>query len=144
MKQLHWSSPEGSCPVRVSALSSELTVLLYGSASTAPSLSAVFYLLASYADDMEIIRQELSTVDVEDAKAVALLPHLNGAINEAMRLLPAFMTAGTRVTPPEGLMIGETFIPGDVKIAAPRYSLGRSELPILWGSYLFTDLHSPF
>ena len=77
---------------------------------------------------MEIITQELSTVDVQDVKVVVLLPHLNGAINKAIRLLPAIMTSGTRITPPEGLTIAETFIPGDVKIAAPRYSIGRSEL----------------
>ncbi|KAL8925887.1 MAG: hypothetical protein Q9172_002040 [Xanthocarpia lactea] len=101
------------------------TLVVAGSATTSPTLSTLFYLLARHPDDMEIITQELSTVDVQDVKAVALLPHLNGAINEAMRLLPAIMTSGTRVTPPEGLTIAETFIPGDVKIAAPRYSIGR-------------------
>ncbi|KAL9035951.1 MAG: hypothetical protein Q9180_004579 [Flavoplaca navasiana] len=70
-------------------------------------------------------RQELSKIDIDDVKAVGALPHLNGAINEAMRLLPAVLTFVTRVTPGEGLVVGETFIPGNVKIAAPRYSIGR-------------------
>lgn len=32
-----------------------------------------------------------------------------------------------RVTPPEGITIGETFIPGNVTISTPLYSLGRRE-----------------
>ncbi|EHA19270.1 hypothetical protein ASPNIDRAFT_178934 [Aspergillus niger ATCC 1015] len=55
------------------------------------------------------------------------LSHLNGAINETMRLLPAVLTFGTRVTPPEGLTIADTFIPGGTKICAPRYTIGRLE-----------------
>lgn len=72
-----------------------------------------------------MISQELTSVDAQDVKAVAALPHLNGAINEAMRLLPAVLTFVTRVTPPEGLEVEGKFIPGNVKIAAPRYSIGR-------------------
>lgn len=64
-------------------------------------------------------------MDVKDVKAVAALSHLNGAINEAMRLLPAVLTFVTRVSPPEGMKVEGTFIPGNIKIAAPRYSIGR-------------------
>lgn len=93
--------------------------------TTAPSLTTLLYLLARHPKDTETIRQELLTVDVQDVKAVATLPHLNGAINEAMRLLPAVLTFVTRVSPPEGMKIEGTFIPGNIKIAAPRYSIGR-------------------
>ncbi|KAL8895404.1 MAG: hypothetical protein Q9192_003654 [Flavoplaca navasiana] len=116
------------------------TLVVAGSATTPPTLSTLFYLLARHPDDMEIITQELSTVDVQDVKAVALLPHLNGAINEAMRLLPAIATSGTRVTPPEGLTIAETFIPGDVKVAAPRYSIGRSRTSCVGKNLALTSI----
>ena len=33
-----------------------------------------------------------------------------------------------RVTPPEGITIGETFIPGNVTISTPLYSFGRREI----------------
>jgi cytochrome P450 len=82
-------------------------------------------LLARHPKDTEKIHQELITVDIQDVQAVAALPHLNGAINEAMRLLPAVLTFVTRVSPPEGMKVEGTFIPGNIKIAAPRYSIGR-------------------
>lgn len=93
--------------------------------TTAPSLTTLFYLLARHPEDAEKIHQELITVDLQDVGAVATLPHLNGAINEAMRLLPAVLTFVTRVSPPEGMELDGTFIPGNIKIAAPRYSIGR-------------------
>jgi hypothetical protein len=42
-----------------------------------------------------------------------------------MRLVPAVLTFSSRVTPPEGLIIDGTFIPGNTKICAPRYTIGR-------------------
>ena len=109
---------------------------MYGSDTTAPSLIMILYLLARHPCDMDSIRQELSEIDIDDVKAVGALPHLNGAINEAMRLLPAVLTFVTRVTPEEGLRVGETFIPGNVKIAAPRYSIGRRKSQVLFDTFL--------
>ena len=106
-------------------LCSRLTPGPWCSDTTAPSLTTLFYLLARHPRDAEKIHQELTTVDAQDVKAVATLPHLNGAINEAMRLLPAVLTFVTRVSPAEGLKVEGTFIPGNIKIAAPRYSIGR-------------------
>lgn len=57
--------------------------------------------------------------DIQDAK------YLNGVINEALRLHPAVPSGLLRVTPPEGININGTFIPGGVTISAPLYSLGR-------------------
>ena len=99
--------------------------------TTAPSLTNLFYLLARNPEHVKHIQKELQTVDPQDVNAVATLPHLNGAINEAMRLLPAVLTFVTRVSPPGGMHIDGIFIPGNTKIAAPRYSIGRREHPSL-------------
>jgi Cytochrome P450 len=58
---------------------------------------------------------------------LAELKHLNGVINEALRLLPPG-SIGTFpvVTPPEGLIIDGTFIPGNTTLYCPQYVLGRS------------------
>ncbi|KAB8294166.1 hypothetical protein EYC80_009606 [Monilinia laxa] len=101
------------------------TVVVAGSDTTAPTLTTLFYFLAKSPRDAEIIYQEVSKIDLQDVSAVAALPHLNGAINEAMRLLPAVLTFVTRISPPEGMEVDGTHIPGNVKIAAPRYSIGR-------------------
>lgn len=42
-----------------------------------------------------------------------------------MRYHPVVPTGGLRDTPPEGMTIGGTFIPGNTTIVAPRYILFR-------------------
>ena len=53
--------------------------------------------------------------------------HLNGVINEALRLHPPVPTRVARMTPPEGLTVGDTHVPGNMKVWAPQYAIGRSE-----------------
>lgn len=95
--------------------------------TTAPSLITLLYLLALHPNHIAQIQEGLQGVDIQDVSGNASLPHLNGAINEAMRLLPAVLTFVTRVSPPEGMYIEGTYIPGNIKLAAPRYSIGRRQ-----------------
>ena len=75
---------------------------------------------------MDKLRAELEMVkNLQDLDALKLMAHLNGMINEALRLHPALPSGGFRETPPEGLTIAGRFIPGNVVVSAPRYSLGR-------------------
>ena len=62
---------------------------------------------------------------MEDLHTLHVLPHLNGIINETLRLHPAVPTGGLRQTPPEGVHVAGRFIPGNTVICAPRYSLAR-------------------
>lgn len=103
--------------------------------TTAPSLTLLFYFLARYPEHVERIYAEIQTVNIEDPTALAALPHLTGTINEAMRLLPAVLTFSSRVTPPEGLVIDGTYIPGNTKICAPRYTIGRRESLVVFSVY---------
>lgn len=83
-------------------------------------------MLARRPQDAEKIFQEISQLpDFRDVSALATLPHLNGFINETMRILPSALTGGNRKTPPEGITVDGTFIPGDVTICAPKYSIFR-------------------
>ncbi|KAJ5171192.1 uncharacterized protein N7500_003975 [Penicillium coprophilum] len=121
-----------SDPKRARWLSGDTaTLVVAGSDTTAPSLTLLFYLLARYPIHTEKIYKEIQGFDIENPAALATLPHLNGSINEAMRLLPAVLTFSSRVTPPEGLMVDGTFIPGNTKICAPRYTIGRLETAYL-------------
>ncbi|PSR76875.1 benzoate 4-monooxygenase cytochrome P450 [Coniella lustricola] len=103
------------------------TLLIAASDTAAPSAMAIFYFLAQYPEHAARIQEELINVDCTDVKSLALLPHLNGVINEAMRLIPGIPTFGNRFSPPEGFMAGDTFIPGSVTLCAPRYSIHRLE-----------------
>ncbi|KAI1381207.1 benzoate 4-monooxygenase cytochrome P450 [Hypoxylon crocopeplum] len=104
-----------------------VSVIVGGSDTTGPSLILLWYFLALYPEHAERIHDELATIDTNDIIALTALPHLNGFINESMRLIPAALTMGSRVTPSEGIMIDGTFIPGKVKIVAPRYTIFRME-----------------
>ncbi|KAJ6115231.1 cytochrome P450 [Penicillium sp. IBT 16267x] len=102
------------------------TLVVAGSDTNAPTLTHLFYFLTRYPEHAEKVYTELQTLSsIEDAVGLSKLPHLNGVLNETMRLLPAVLTFGTRVTPPEGLTIEGTFIPGGTKICAPKYTIGR-------------------
>lgn len=76
-----------------------------------------------------MVQEELDSANIEDLRALSALPHLNGCINEALRLLPAILTAISRNVPAEGIVFGKTFIAGGTKICAPRYSIGRCKSP---------------
>ena len=79
------------------------------------------------------VHEELEGVDTSDLNILANLRHMNGFINESMRLCPAAMTGASRYTPPDGLWIDSTWIPGGTKVAAPRYSILRRK--VLWSVF---------
>ncbi|KAK3166673.1 hypothetical protein OEA41_009798 [Lepraria neglecta] len=101
------------------------TVIVAGSDTTAPSLTFLSYLLAKHPEHAEKIHAELAVVDPLDLNAISVLPQLNGTINEAMRLYPVATTVVSRETLPKGIMIGDTFIPGNTKVLAPRWVIFR-------------------
>ena len=94
-----------------------------------PGIILPWYFLARHSEDAEKIHKELTSIDTHDITALSTLSHLNGVVNESMRLLPAALSTGTRVTLAEYLHIEDTFIPGNTKIAAPCYSIFRRQSP---------------
>jgi cytochrome P450 len=101
-------------------------IIVAGSDTTTATLTHAFYHLARSAQVFSKLRKELDSLykpgiesefrDLQEAT------YLNGVINETLRLHPGGVL---RVTPPEGITIGKTFIPGNVTISTPLYSLGR-------------------
>ena len=98
--------------------------------TTRPSLICLWYILAKHPKHAEKIYEELVTCDASDATALAGLPHLEAVMNETMRLHPAAMTGANRLTSDQGLWIDQTWIPGNTKVAAPKYSIMRCEFYI--------------
>ena len=96
--------------------------------TVAPTLVFTFYELALHPKQQEKLRVELSNVDISDRKTLAGLPHLNGIINEALRIHPPVPTGGYRQSPVNGITISDQYIPGNVTIVAPRYTLGKRKL----------------
>lgn len=94
--------------------------------TVASTLISIFFHLADDPSQVVKLRAELEKVNsLQDFDSLKSMAHLNGTINEALRLHPAVPSNGFRVTPPEGLTIAGQYIPGNVVVSAPRYSLGR-------------------
>lgn len=106
-------------------------IIVAGSDTTAATLTHVFYHLAANPSRVETLRKELAPHASADGYAAARdlqdLPYLNGCINEALRLNPPVPTAVQRMTPPEGLKVGDQHVPGGMTVWAPQYVIGRSE-----------------
>ncbi|KAF2759925.1 cytochrome P450 [Pseudovirgaria hyperparasitica] len=104
-----------------------VSAIVAGSDTTRASLIATWWYLAKYPEHAEKIRQEIETVDIGDANVLAGLPHLNGVIQEILRLVPPAMTGGGRITGPQGLTVDNVFIPAGTKVTAPKYVIKRME-----------------
>ncbi|KAL7907218.1 cytochrome P450 [Trichoderma velutinum] len=103
-----------------------------GSHTTAASLASILYELSKHPEHVEKLRQELMPL-VRDTRfnvssdELAHLEHLNAVINETMRLHPPLPTTIRRLTPPEGAMIGNVHVPGNMDVICSQYALGRNE-----------------
>ncbi|ETS81868.1 hypothetical protein PFICI_06870 [Pestalotiopsis fici W106-1] len=91
------------------------------------SMLFILYNLVNHPHHAELIYHEIEGIDIDDNKALSQLSHLNAVINESSRLGPSIPTGGNRKTGPMGLMIGQTYIPPETTIVAPRYSIFRRE-----------------
>ena len=89
----------------------------------------MFYELALDSDHQEKLCEELHSINVHDPVALRSLPHLNGVINESLRIHPPVPTGGYRQSPKGGMKIGGRYIPGNTTIVAPRYTLGKRKCP---------------
>ncbi|KAH8597073.1 putative cytochrome P450 [Bisporella sp. PMI_857] len=124
-------------------------IIAAGSDTTATTLTATIYLLAKHPAEVQKLRSELAPYISNPSgkvlnEEIAKLGHLNGIINEAMRLYPAVPDAISRQTPPEGIDIEGTYVPGNMNVGCSQYALGRSEaafsrpdefLPERWYKY---------
>lgn len=81
-------------------------------------------LLAHYPSSVSKLRTEMDPIFSSSSFSCQnAYPVLESIINEAMRLYPPVLFGSQRVTPPEGLQIGETFVPGDSVVYMPSWQL---------------------
>ncbi|KAL4877038.1 cytochrome P450 [Aspergillus karnatakaensis] len=99
-----------------------------GSDTTATALTFLLVNLALYPQWLQRLREEVDPIFAMDGfNCGRTLPVLDAIINESMRLYPSVFFGSQRETPPEGLKIGDTFIPGGTIVSIPAYQLSRDE-----------------
>ncbi|PLB54730.1 cytochrome P450 [Aspergillus steynii IBT 23096] len=102
-----------------------------GSETSSTALTGTFYELLHNPAEITKLRTELAPHVEKDGDFQTIkiqhLPHLNGVINEALRLHPVVPSHMHRKTPPEGIRVEGVWIPGDMTVMCPQYVLGRSE-----------------
>ncbi|GAW16489.1 hypothetical protein ANO14919_059180 [Xylariales sp. No.14919] len=104
-----------------------VSAVLAGSDTTRASLIVTWWYLCKYTEHANKIRSELIDADVADANVLARLPHLNGVINETLRLVPPALTGAGRITGPSGLLVDDVLIPPNTRVTAPKYTIHRLE-----------------
>ncbi|KAE8420722.1 cytochrome P450 [Aspergillus pseudocaelatus] len=62
-----------------------------------------------------------------NAGGLAILKHLNGIIYETLRIHSPVPSYIPRKTPPEGINIDGTHVPGNMNVSCPQWVIGRSE-----------------
>ena len=102
-------------------------ITLSGTETSAGTLIYTFYFLAKHPEQQKKLRDELFRLglDKEPRARSRDSPHLDAVIKETLRLWPPVLSGLERLTPPEGITIGKTYIPGNVTIRAPAHVIHR-------------------
>ncbi|KAL4969448.1 cytochrome P450 [Aspergillus stella-maris] len=108
-------------------------IVVAGSDTTGTTMAAILYELIRHPYHIGKLRTELAPYKPDDTTGeyqndgIAHLSHLNGIVNEALRLHPPVPTFLPRKTPPEGIVIDGVYIPRNTTVWCPQYVLGRDE-----------------
>lgn len=113
-------------------------MLITYSDTTAATLTCLFYQLGLDPKSLTTLQQEIDDAfngaDIIDSAILSKLPYLDAVINESLRLHPPVPSGVQRMTPPEGLQIGERFVPGNSIVQIPTHTMYRGT---------FSSIHHP-
>ena len=106
-------------------------IIVAGSDTVAIALTHLFYYLALNPAQVDKLRKELEPLMRGDepfsVRNVQNAKHLNAVIYETLRMHPPVPSGVFRTTPPQGITVDGTFIPGGVNVIVPFYAIGRCE-----------------
>lgn len=106
-------------------------LVIAGSDTTSATLICCLLELALQRDVQRTLQAEIDAYYDEtpnpDATSLAKCKYLQAVIDENLRVNPPVPGGVQRMTPPEGVMIDETWIPGDVILQVPHYMTHRGK-----------------
>ncbi|KAI1841941.1 hypothetical protein JX266_011911 [Neoarthrinium moseri] len=127
----HESKPKPTAQEELDLHGDAYLIAVAGSDTTAASLTCLFYELARNPDALRTLQREVDelheTSENVDGTALGKLKYLDAVINEALRLHPPVPSGVQRMTPPEGVTIDNTFIPGNSIVQVPSYTMFRDD-----------------
>ncbi|KAH8800595.1 cytochrome P450 [Flagelloscypha sp. PMI_526] len=128
-----WSGDKSAPPETAFPEDSRLLIVA-GSDTTASLMANILFYLVRYPEYLQQLVESLDQLfpnGDEDWDADRLtIPLLDGIIHEALRLAPSVPGGLQRVTPPGGMMIDEVFVPGNIIVSVPTWSIQRD--PRYW------------
>lgn len=95
-------------------------IVTAGSDTSATALTFAFIFLATHPEYMHALREEFRS-SLANYNCERPQPLADAVIMETMRIWPPVLFASPRVTPPEGLTIGDHFIPGKMIVQIPPF-----------------------
>lgn len=109
-------------------------IVVAGSDTTAATLTCLFYNFATHPEVYQTLQKEIDeffaaevTSSDFETSSLGKLQFLQACIDESLRLFPPVMSGLQRQTPPQGIHIGERFIPGNTIVQTPTYTMCRGE-----------------
>ncbi|OGM40935.1 putative cytochrome P450 oxidoreductase [Aspergillus bombycis] len=102
-------------------------ICVAGSDTTSATMTNMFFHLAKDHALYKTLQAELDALKDLTQESLKGVKLLEAVINETLRLHPAVPSGLQRLTPPEGLQINDTYIPGDVTVCIPMHTLFRDE-----------------
>ncbi|POR38861.1 Cytochrome P450 [Tolypocladium paradoxum] len=100
-------------------------IVIAGSDTTAATLTHIFFQLAYDADLVQALQKEFDGLPSLAHDNLTKVSLLDAVINETLRLYPTVPSGTQRMTPPEGLRVGEIHIPGNTIVQVPSYTVFR-------------------
>lgn len=107
-------------------------IVVAGSDTIAAALSCACFELAQHPRHnheiqhlLDLSRNKASLDGAREIASKQAHEYINAVIRETLRLHPVIASGLQRITPSEGLWIGEAFIPGGVRVQTPTYVMHR-------------------
>ncbi|OGE47023.1 hypothetical protein PENARI_c074G06439 [Penicillium arizonense] len=102
-------------------------IVVAGSDTTSTTLSHLWFHLGSNKALVQKLQNEIDALQELNDDTISKIDLLDAAIHETLRLHPVVPSGLQRLTPPEGMTIGETYVPGNTIVQVPLYTIFRDQ-----------------